>query len=256
MSKLAQLQADFQASILNEDHDTIKSRLVNDAKVGTEKRLSIYADAYRLRIIEALSTAYPKLHRLLGDDLFDTTARQYIDQYPSQYRNMRWVGDRMCEHLLNVLPQHPIASELAHFEWSLGLAFDAEDAPIVTVQYLAAIPPEKWGGLSFELHPSVQMLVLQWNVIPVWQALDAEETPPAPIQNGEPCLLWRSDLNSHYRSFDLQEYQALEHIQAGRCFGELCETLFESMGGSATQQAAQYLSSWLEAGIISQIKPN
>lgn len=256
MSKLAQLQADFQASILNEDHTTFKSCVVDDAKVGAEKRLSIYADAYRLRIIEALSMAYPKLHRLLGDDLFDTTARQYIDQYPSQYRNMRWVGDQMREHLLKVLPQHPIASELAYFEWALGLAFDAEDAHIVTMQYLAAIPPETWGALSFVLHPSVQLLAMQWNVIPIWQALDVEETPPAPMQNGEPCLVWRSDLNSHYRSVDTQELQTLKHLQAGASFGDLCETLFETLGESATQQAAQYLACWLEAGIISQIKPN
>lgn len=256
MSKLAQLQTDFQACILNEDHAIFKSFVVDDAKVGAEKRLSIYADAYRLRIIEALSTAYPKLHKLLGDDLFDSIARQYIDQYPSRYRNMRWVGEQMREHLLNVLPQHPIASELAYFEWALGLAFDAEDAPIVTMQYLASIPPDAWAGLSFKLHPSVQMLVLQWNVIPVWQALDAEDTPPVPMQNGEPCLVWRSDLNSHYRSVDTQELQTLKHLQADANFGELCENLFETLGDAATQQAAQYLACWLEAGIVSQIKPD
>lgn len=253
MSKLAQLQADFQHSIIHEDFTMFKTRVVDDEKVGVEKRLSIYADAYRLRIIEALATAYPKLQLLLGDDLFNTTARQYINQYPSEYRNMRWVGDRMREHLLKVLPQHPIAAELACFEWALGLAFDAEDAPILTVQDLAAIPPETWGGLSFKLHPSVQLLVLQWNVIPVWQGLDAEETPPAPMQNGEPCLVWRSDLNSHYRSVDCREFQALQRIQTGGSFGELCEVLFETLGESATQQAAQYLASWLEAGMISKI---
>ncbi len=254
MSQLAKLQADFQASIINEDHTMFKTRVVDDAKVGAEKRLSIYADAYRLRIIEALSTAYPKLHSLLGDALFDSTARDYIDYYPSEYRNMRWVGDKMAKHLLNVLPQHPIAAELAKFEWALGLAFDAESVAIVSVQDLAAISPETWGVLSFELHPAVQLLDLTWNVIPVWQALDAEEAPPVPVQNHEACLVWRADLNSHYRSMDAQEFQMLKHINAGATFGELCEILYETLGDSATQQAAQYLASWLEAGIIGQIK--
>ena len=254
MSQLAKLQAEFQASIMDENNETFKKRIIDDDVVGADKRLSIYADAYRLRIIEALATAYPKLHLLLGDELFDTTARQYIDQYPSEYRNMRWVGDRMSEHLLNVLPQHPIAAELASFEWALGLAFDAENASIVTIQDIAAIPPEAWGALSFDLHPAVQLLDLHWNVIPVWQALDAEEAPPAAMQNDEACLVWRSDLNSHYRSLDVQEFNALQQIKAGASFGDLCESLFEALGESATQQAAQYLASWLEAGIISQIK--
>lgn len=254
MSQLAKLQAEFQASIMDENNETFKKRIIDDAVVGADKRISIYADAYRLRIIEALSTAYPKLHMLLGDELFDTTARQYIDSYPSEYRNMRWVGDRMSEHLLNVLPQHPIAAELASFEWALGLAFDAESAPTVSVQDLAVIPPETWGALSFHLHPAVQLLDLHWNVIPVWQALDAEEAPPAAMQNDEPCLVWRSDLNSHYRSLDAQEFNAIQQIKAGARFGGLCESLFEALSETATQQAAQYLASWLEAGIISQIK--
>lgn len=254
MSKLAQLQADFQTCILNEDNAMFKTRVIDDTKIGAEKRLSIYADAYRLRIIEALSTAYSKLHVLLGDELFDSIARQYIDQYPSEHRNMRWVGDQMSKHLFDVLPEHPIASELARFEWALGLAFDAVDAAVVSVENLAAIPPETWGELSFTLHPSVQLLGLQWNVIPVWQALDAEEAPPAPVQNNESCLVWRSDLNTHFRSLNPQEFQVIQDIKTGATFGALCESLFERLSESATQQAAQYLASWLEAGIVSQIK--
>jgi hypothetical protein len=256
MSRLATLQAAFQACIISQDSQTFKTHIIDDIKLGADKRLGIYADAYRLRIIEALSAAYPKLHMLLGDDLFDTVARQYIDEYPSEYRNMRWVGDRMSAHLLKVLPQHPIAAELASFEWALGLAFDAKDASIVTVQELADFPPEIWGGLSFILHPAVQLLDIEWNVIPVWQALDAEAIPPSPLQKREPCLVWRTDLNSHYRSLDAKEFQSLQQIQAGASFGGLCETLYEALGEAATQQAAQYLASWLETGIISQIKSN
>ena len=253
MSKLAQLQADFQASIMDKHNDTFKKRIIDDAIVGADKRLSIYVDSYRLRIIEALSAAYPKLHMLLGDDLFDATARQYIDQYPSSYRNMRWVGNQMSQHLSNVLPQHPIASELATFEWALGLAFDAENAPILQLQDLAIIPPETWGDLRFEFHPAMQLLELQWNVVSVWQAINAEEIPPTPTQNNEPCLIWRSDLNSHYRSLDVQEFQAIQQVVSGGSFGDLCESLHETLEGAATQQAAEYLAGWLEAGVISKI---
>ena len=254
MSKLAKLQADFQSCIMTENSEVFKQHIVDDAKVGADKRISIYADSYRLRIIEAIATTYPKLQALLGDALFDATARQYIDQYPSNYRNMRWVGDQMAQHLTNTIPQHPIAAELATFEWSLGLAFDAEDAPVLTIQDLAAIPPETWGELCFGIHPAMQLLDLEWNVIPIWQALDAETQPAVPIQNNEPCLIWRSDLNSHYRSLDQQEFQAIQLIKTGGNFGALCEYLFITLADDATQQAAQYLADWLEAGMISKIK--
>ena len=255
MSQLAKLQADFQAYIFdNAVGASFKKCIINDKKVGATKRLGIYSDGYRLRIIEALTSVYPNLKALLGDDLFDSSARAYIDLYPSTYRNMRWVGGLMNEHLSKTLPQHPIAAEMATFEWTLGLAFDAEDAPVLTIQDLATIPPEVWGNLNFEFHPSVNLLDLHWNVILVWQALDNEEIPPVPEIIHEPCIVWRSDMNSHYRTLDALEYEAIQQIMTGASFGDLCERLFETLEDAATQQAAQYLAGWLEAGVISKIK--
>ncbi|MFT7227430.1 MAG: Tfp pilus assembly protein PilN [Methylophilaceae bacterium] len=131
---------------------------------------------------------------------------------------MHRVGDQMAQHLTNTIPQYSIAAELATFEWPLSLAYDAA---VLTIQGLAAIPPETWGELCF---------------------------------NNEPCLIWRSNLNSHYRSLDQQEFQAIKLIKAAGNFGALCECLFITLADDETQQAAQYLADWLEAGMISKIK--
>ncbi len=255
MSHLAKLQADFQAFLMDETKEVaLKSQIIDDAKVGAKKRLGIYYNAYRFRIIEALATAYPKLHIMLGDDLFDSTARTYIDQYPSTYRNMRWVGDKMQTHLQHTLPQHPIAAEMAAFEWILGLAFDAEDAPILILQDLAEVPPEAWAELKFVFHPSLHVLPLQWNVVQVWNALDKDETPPNIAKTEEPCLIWRRDLNSHFRSLDAAEYVAIQLAISGASFGVICEKLQEVADeAAATMQAARYLSSWLKDWMIAKI---
>ncbi len=251
-SQLAQLQSDFQAYLI----DTAKGAaftksMVNDNKVGVKKRLSIYADAYRLRIIEALANSYPKLKALLGDHLFDQTARSYIDCYPSKYRNMRWVGDMMQLHLIKTLPQHPIAAEMAAFEWALGLAFDAADTPVLQLQDLAELAPEAWADLQLVFHPSVQLLPLKWNVLVVWQALDAEETPPPAKQLNEPCLVWRADMTAHYQSLDLLEDKAIKLVATGASFGGLCECLQDMYTEKdATMKAAQYLSGWLNNGLL------
>ena len=253
MSHLAKLQADFQAYLMDEVKGaTFKKQIIDDKKVGVKKRLSIYYDAYRLRIIEALASAYPNLNALLGDDLFDSTARTYINVYPSTYRNMRWVGDKMSAHLAKTLTKHPIAAEMATFEWALGLAFDAEDAPVLSLQNLAAIPPENWADLRFKFHPSMQLFTLKFNVLCVWQALNTEEVPPKVTQINEPCVVWRKDFNSHYRSLELAEFQAIQYVISGASFGDLCEKLQENASEeSATMQAAQYLSGWLSEGLIS-----
>lgn len=251
-SQLAQLQSDFQAYLIDAKKGAaFKKYIVNDKKVGVTTRLGIYADAYRLRIIEALATSYPKLKALLGDDLFDATARSYIDTYPSMYRNMRWVGDKMQMHLIKTLPQHPIAAEMASFEWALGLAFDAEDAPVLQLQDLASIPPEAWADLQLVFHPSVQLLPLKWNAVLTWQALDAEENPPAAQQINESCLVWRTNMSAHYQSLDSLEDQAIKLVATGASFGGMCEWLEDKCTNQeATMQAAQYLSSWLNQGLI------
>jgi hypothetical protein len=251
MSHLAKLQADFQAYLFDDVKGAaFKKQIIDDKKVGAKKRLGIYYDAYRLRIIEALTSVYPKLQAYLGDNLFNSTARAYIDLHPSTYRNMRWYGAQMSEYLRKKLPQHPVAAEIAAFEWALGLAFDAEDAPILTLQDLAEIPPENWADLRFKFHPSLQMLPLKWNTIPVWKALDIEETPPKPAKINEPCVVWRQHLDSHFRSVDATEYAAIELVIAGASFGELCEKLLEHKGDEATNAAAQYLAGWLNEGLI------
>lgn len=251
MNHLEKLQADFQAYLFDDVKGAaFKKYIIDDKKVGVKKRLGIYYDAYRLRIIEALASAYPNLKKLLGDDLFDSTARTYIDLYPSTYRNMRWVGDKMDAHLAKTLTKHAIAAEMARFEWALGLAFDAEDAPVLSLQDLAVIPPENWADLRFQLHPSAQLLPLKWNVLSVWQALDTDETVPKFEKINKPCLVWRQNMGSYFRSLDVTEYAAIELVMAGASFGELCEKLLEDKGDEATNTAAQYLAGWLNEGLI------
>ena len=256
-STLSQLQNDFQAYLLDSSPNSIKSAafiklIINDKKVGVNTRLGIYYKAYRLRMIEALANTYPILKALLGDDLFEKTARSYIENYPSTVRNMRCVGDQMSAHINKTLPQYPIAVEIAAFEWGLSLAFDAKDAPILTLQDLVNIPPENWADLRFQFHPSMQLFTFKLNVLRLWQALNNNEAIPKIIQINEDCIVWRKDLNSHYRSLESAEHAAIQYVTAGASFGELCEFLQENADSEdATMKAAQCLSVWLNEGLIS-----
>ncbi len=257
VSQLAKLQADFQAYLLDDAKgSSFNKAIVDDEKVGAEKRLSIYHDAYRLRIVEALANVYPQLKALLGDVLFNKIARDYITVYPSTYRNLRWYGSQMGAHLLSTLSQHPIAAEMADFEWALSLAFDAEDVPELSLQHLAEIPPEQWADLSFEFQPAIKVIQTSWNTIPVWQALEAEETPPKPAQESQTqtWIIWRKDFNSQFRLMTETEIAALMYMIEGATFGAICERLEAEMDGDkAMTLAAQFLAGWLQDGMISAL---
>lgn len=266
MMNLSKLQANFQAYLMCDIRGAaFATSITNDSKVTVKRRLGIYFDAYRLRIIEALATSYPKLKLLLGDDLFDNTALAYLEEYPSKFRNLRWYGDQMRDYLLSVMPQHPIAAEMSAFEWTLLLAFDAANVPELKIQDLAEIPPENWSELKFKFQPALHLLPLRWNTIAMWNAFDAKISPPALEQYSyyTTWIIWRQDLNSQFRSMEETEVLALRMGISGASFGEICDELLEVMNEvdckdigeqQATILAAQYLASWLNAGIISELK--
>lgn len=253
MIQLAQLQTAFQAYISGEPAgDTIFPAIINDEKVGAKIRLEVYYNAYRLRLIEVLSNVYPVLHSLLGDTLFNKSARSYIDAYPSSNPSIRWFGNQLSNHLSLTLPQHPIAAELAAFEWALGLAFDAEDTTVLRLADLLTVPLDQWGDLKFRFHTSVQILQTKWNVMDVWHALNNNEAPPPIAELNNECLIWRQQLDSQFRLLETDEYQAIQLVMAGASFGEVCEHLQKTLTeDEASMTAANFLTCWLEQEIIS-----
>jgi len=253
-SRLPDLQERIHDYLLGTgDASAVRDAIVDDARVGAEKRLKTYHDSYRLRLIEALSKAYPNLFKLLGDELFEQTARTYIAGHPSAYRNLRWYGGELAEHLTVALPRHPIASELARFEWTLALAFDSADVPVLAGADLAGVPPEDWGRLRFSLHPSARVLDMKLNTVAVWQTLDADQTPPSIEETASSWLIWRKELNPHFRSLQPDERSSLGLIANGACFAEVCEALSADAAADSAAQAAGYLSAWLGDGLLSRM---
>src|SRR5262249_35445799 len=138
MSTLAELQQAFQGYLLRKAPALI-DHFVATTNADPEKRLRVYFDAYRLRLVEALATDYEALRALLGVQTFTAACRAYIDVTPSEFRNLRWYGGGFPEYLRINSPwrKRRILHELAVFEWTLTLAFDAPDATAIRFEDLA-----------------------------------------------------------------------------------------------------------------------
>ena len=174
MSVLAALQRSFQDYVLQRT-ETIAERIEPGPRRNSERRLAIYHDGYRLRLIEALGTDYEALAAVMGDDAFRQACWAYVEATPSAFRNIRWYGGGLADFLQSTSPwsEQPWLSEVARFEWALTLAFDAADAGHVGFNELAALPPDAWGAVGFTLHPSVHFIRLRSNAPAARKALDA-----------------------------------------------------------------------------------
>jgi hypothetical protein len=221
-----------------------------------EKRLGVYVDAYVLRLLEALRTNYPAVHQLLGDDDFDDMACRYLAAHPPSHTSIRWFGQHLSDFLAIQTPYANIPSiaELAEFEWALRHTIDAADADILTLEALQAIAPQSWATLTFSLHPSLSILFFEWNAPQLWNALTADEHLPEPVAQAMHWLVYRQpNLVTGWRSATALEIAALNTINCGLSFADLCEELSQRLDDSESTPltAATFLKSWVEQGLVS-----
>jgi hypothetical protein len=258
MSRLPQIQGDFQRFLLHGDATVVEPHVVGTARVPVATRLSIYGDGYRSRLIEALEANFPVLRELLGEADFESMGAAYVRAQPSQFFSIRYYGNALADFLASE-PQYaaaPVLAELAKWEWAMTEVFDAADAEPIGADALAAVPPERWAELRFEWHPSIRRLALAWNAPQIWKAVSDGAEPPEVTLSPEPeqWLLWRQDLRTYFRSLQPAEVVVLDAARRMQPFGELCALLSDELGeAQAPAKAAAFLREWVRSGLLTAI---
>jgi hypothetical protein len=257
---LSHIQNAFQDYVLAGDREQPAIANLVDQRHGlaARERLAIYYDAYRIRLKEALAEAFDKTYGYVGDELFAELCQGYIDAHPSAFRNLRWFGDQFPAFVAETLPDYPVVAELAAFEWTLGLAFDAQDAPLLSMAELQQLDAAAWEDVGFVLQPSLQLLPLSWNAPALWLALGKEESPPDAVQSPQPLiwLVWRKALQPHFRSLDRFEADALLGLSAGQGFAKVCSDAADQAGAAGedvTGRIAGWLHTWIHEGMLTAI---
>ena len=250
----SELQAKFQAGILENDGKILAS-IADPRKTDRTTSFAVYYDAYRIRLAEFLSNDFPMLRSYLRSDAFGRLVGDYILSAPSRQRNARWYGARLPEFMQRAARWRTktAAIDLARFERALSNAFDAADAPIISVDALSDICVEDWPRIAFEFHPSVELLDLARGTAEVFGSLANENEPPA-IQHGEEAIVfWREVGQSSYRLVAEDERLALMEARQGKKFSDICALLsFQATDQDAAPVVAGFLSQWFSDGLVTR----
>ncbi len=258
MTGLKQIQDSFQQYLLQSDSSIIVTHVVSTEKFHAVERLAIYANAYKTRLLEALSSTFPFLRTCLGDDEFNAIAATYIDKNNSCFRSIRWYGDRFPDfiQLCDLSKSFPYLHEIAQLDWIMTLVFDAQDAKVFTLEQISLIPPDAWAEMHFIFHPSMHRFQFHWNVIDFWQSTLNEDSTMALTQHSSPItwLFWRHELISHFNSMPNDEAWALDAAISDSSFADICEGLCQFMNEDIVAiAAATMLKKWVTIGVISEI---
>ena len=251
MTALETLQAEFQALLL--DRPQQFAAAVRPGGIGVERRLAIYHQAYRARLVETLLDSYGHTAAYLGDEAFEHEARAYLIAHPSSHPSLRWFGAAFPAWLAECHPRDLDIAELAALDWALRAAFDAADAQALTPADLAALPAEAWATVGFGLPPSYRRLRLSHNTLAIWQALDQDEAPPSAEVLTQPLdvLIWRRGSSPHFRSLAALEAAALDGLAQGLSFAALCQALSERFPETdIASEAGGLLRRWVEEGLL------
>lgn len=251
MNSLGELQNRFQQAVLAED-DSPGLFLAEGSEVAGG--LGLYLMAYRARLLSALHDNFPVLKSALGDEVFADLARDYINAHPSSFRSIRWYGDSLVA-FLDADPRrlpHPALVDLARMDWAVRGAFDAQDAPTLSLSDLAALAPQDWPQHHFVPVPSLNMLELEWNIEPIWSALneDADAQTEAPEPLSHVLLVWRPELDCLWRSAETVEVAALNALAKGANFAECCTAIAETGASDPAATAAGFLQRWVVDGML------
>lgn len=246
---LAALQSAFAAAVIDGDAAFV-GQIGPGGRLAPADRLQVYADAYRARLAAALADNHGHTQRYLGEDGLRELALAYVRTCTPGHYSLRWYGTGFPAWLAEACPDDPEVAELAALDAALRSAFDCADAPPLRPGDLAGI--QDWEGLAFRLHPSFHLLELRHNTVAIWQALQAEEAPPAaaPLPQAAGVLVWRRGWQPHFRSLEDDEMRALQALDGGASFGDVCAQLSGRVGADAAVRAAGWLRRWLAEELL------
>lgn len=241
------------------DGRSLAGFVVSDARQGAVARLEVYANAYFARLLEVLTEDFGALAASIGAGGIHDVATVYLLACPPRRPSIRHAGERLAAFLAEhpaALPfrlRWPWCADLARLETALGDAFDAADAPLLTREALASLPPSAWASLVLRVQPCVRVLRLGWPVLPLREAYERDAPPTAPpaAPSDNAALVWRRDEQVRFRALEPLEASLLEATLCGDDFGALCAIAAHSLGDAAAPAyAAERLASWIERGLL------
>jgi hypothetical protein len=255
MTRLRALQLRFQDYLIGNSED-IEDDIVSTENALAEHRLGTYYNAYRIRLIDCLAVDYSALEKYLGREAFENLTLDYLSHYPSTHPSVRWFGQNLPAYMQHNYqgPDAEFLRELVSFEWAKTLVFDAADSPrIFQLEDMSGVPGEAWPSLKFEFKPAIQYRDLHWNVPAIASALNENNEQPEKNRQEYPqrWLIWRQQMNTHWRSLDVHEAWAFDQAVKAANFAEICEGLLEWVDEQQVALvAAGFLKQWVSDQLL------
>jgi uncharacterized protein len=198
---------------------------------------------------QALSSAYPIVRKIVGEQFFEGLARAYARGYASASGDLNEYGAQLAEFVATWphTQDLPYLADVARMEWLAHRAYYAADSVPFDFTKISDSRPE---ALTLRLAPSCALLAAEWPLGRIWMVhQDDYEGEIAVNLNAGPdrILVHRPRWRAQVRSLAMGDYRFLEAASHGKTLGEALEA---AAAEDPRFDPALALAGWVDAGVI------
>lgn len=183
------VQAAFDAGIRG---GGTPSGLTAPGDVG--RRFDVYRNNVAHSLREALSSRFPVIERIVGQDFFSAMAQRFVLAHPPTNPVLLLYGARFPDfiHDFRQVAHLPYLADVARLEWNRGEAYHAADADPVLPGNFAQLAGPNPEAAVLSLHPSVRVLSSRFPIVDLWQAHQPQGQPRAVRFSPQAAISFRS----------------------------------------------------------------
>lgn len=195
MRTLADVQAEFAAA-LRDPALALPAGLVGPDREPAQRRFAVYRNNVIVGMVNALSSGFPVIERIVGEDFFQAMARAYALAEPPRSPVLMDYGAGFADFIAGFAPAAslPYLPDVARIERAWREAYHAADAEPLTAADFAAVDADAVAGLVLQLHPSLRLLRSAYPAQTIW-TMNAPngEVRPVDLDQAEDTLIVRPD---------------------------------------------------------------
>jgi uncharacterized protein (UPF0276 family) len=248
--------------------DANDSRLVS---LSTQSPVSellgarVYNNAYFCRLRDVLKDSFPTLAGVTTEDGFNDITVDYLNHYPPSEFDIGKLGQHLASHLArNEIPHvdfgvpQQVLAEITSLDAARTHAFlhQSQISP-VSKTILNEITSDQWNTITFQFTPTLQILSHDYNITPIWTAIEHQTEASIPEKIPTHVAVWRDDESSVHKSLSTEEHKLMVLIQKNISFANAASQIAEAKGEtleSTTSRLIQYLITWFDLNLIVQIE--
>ncbi|MCP5085689.1 MAG: DUF2063 domain-containing protein [Rhodobacteraceae bacterium] len=210
-------QAEFASALLDPKQAT-PAGLIDPEGHPAGKRFDVYRNNVVFSLLDAMETAFPVVHKLVGAEFFRAMAGFFVRKHPPKTPLLMFYGEDFPEFLAGFKPAQKLGylPDVARLELARRTSYHAADCTAISPDTLGKISPATLMQTHFSLAPAMHLLSSQYPIASIWE-FNMIDSAAKPIPGDQTVLITRPKLDLDMQVISPATGTFLQSLQSGHC---------------------------------------